>query len=142
MFNKNYITSPRETFVSHGKQEIHEYRAPTDASAKLLREMQEEARKSLVMALHLNDNTFNFSAHCFEDMATFGELVVKARFTLNGKPQDFETRVPSHGKSQKDVILAIRDEIAKRIATDLTVSLLKQDALKFAIERLPKTISP
>lgn len=71
-------------------KEVHEHRAPTDESVKILREMEEAARDQIVGAYVCNSNNLTgaviYKQHALTDLRS--EVFV--RFQLNGK--DYETK--------------------------------------------------
>ena len=75
-------------------QTIHEHRAPTDESVKILREMEEAARQSILDVYQFEDNGLSGITvlmkprSCFED-----DRVLYVRFTLNGQLIEFEEKI-------------------------------------------------
>lgn len=103
---------------------VHEHRAPTDASAQLLRELQAEARNSVIATLECRDNKFSCRAVVEDDMMTFSELL-RVQFTLNGEKHDATLKIDSRGDDAPTLAVKIRDELAKEIANKLCIDGLK-----------------
>ena len=62
MFNKTYINqTPKETY-STSKVEVHEYKAPTDESLKLLKQFKDEAVKDIIKELVISTTLITFVA--------------------------------------------------------------------------------
>ena len=72
--------------------EVNEHRAPTDASVRLLNEMQEKARENLVDSFSVCDNAFKGEILVFRDHFS-NEFVVYFVFSINGNKYKFEERI-------------------------------------------------
>ena len=81
MFDKLYIESPRRDYPSH--QEIHEHRAPTDESIKLLNEMREKTLKNIVAQFKVKNNVFSGIVTYFAEDFCNGDYNVVHKFKLN-----------------------------------------------------------
>ncbi len=110
----------------------HEHRAPTDESVRLLREMEEKARDSVFATIKCESTHFNVSAMVWEDHMNMG-LVVRSKFTLGDQTHDVETLVPARttetAESRQKVVLAIRDQLAREIANQITITALQDSVL-------------
>lgn len=100
MFNTTVIHK-HDTVVQSGPKQIdvHEHRAPTDQSVKLLNEMEEKARKNIICKVQLDDNILNGVAIVYVDerwTAAKLSIVVHLRFSINGKEYFFEERYSYH----------------------------------------------
>lgn len=63
---------------------VHEHKAPTDKSIKMLNEFRKEAVKSVVDSLSVKDNTFNLEVRLFScDFQLNNKIVCK--FSINGR---------------------------------------------------------
>lgn len=96
--------------------DVHEHRAPTDESVKLLNEMQRKAEQNIIANLSTSNNTLQVSAtRFFAPMEMRDEWAVK--MTLNGKPHQFKVSLPYHaGTSSEDAIQALHKALAEEIA--------------------------
>lgn len=123
MFNRALIvTAPIRHHTEYVTRDIHEYRAPTDESVKLLREMEAHAQSKIVEAIHVGDTTFESVIHIMkfmEDRST----IWKAIFSLNGKKMTAEYRYQD-SIEKRDAIAELRDVIAKKIATEILIPAL------------------
>lgn len=119
MFNKTMIvTEPvvRE-HTNYVTKEVHEHRAPTDASVRLLREMEAKAKDEIVAAVHINDTTFDCVVHIHKVMMDDSTKFL-AIFSLNGKRLTVEyTR--HFTEEPKKAIQSLRDEVARTIANEI-----------------------
>ena len=69
---------------------MHEHRAPTDESVRLLKEMEEKAAQKLIATVRLQDNTFNATCHVFHHPCEMRvEFIV--RFSLNGREYEIKS---------------------------------------------------
>jgi hypothetical protein len=64
---------------------VHENKAPTTESVRLLNDMQEKAKENLVKSIKLNDNVLNFVEVVFSDSFIHQDFIHYFRFKLNGK---------------------------------------------------------
>jgi hypothetical protein len=104
---------------------VHEHRAPTDASMQLLREMQAEARSSVIATLECRDNKFSCRAVLEHDFACFSETM-RVQFTLNGERYDAQIKIPDSRQDDAPALaVKIRDALAKEIANKLCIDGLK-----------------
>ena len=72
----------RELAVPYEKT-VHEHRAPTDESIKILREMEEKSRQQIVEKFVVNNNVVNGSVTLFRDAMTDNHEC-RVRLVLNG----------------------------------------------------------
>jgi hypothetical protein len=117
MFDTLVVSTPRaETqFVT---REVHEHRAPTDASVALLKEMEAAARDKITAGLVISDNTFNCVVH-FEQTAHDDRLHAMATFDVNGRryvTRESIQMVADLGKSKSALVMKLRDAMAVEIA--------------------------
>ncbi len=136
--DENYYLLGSVTPVQH-THTVHEYRAPTDESVKLLAEMEEKIRQRVESSFRLQDNNFEFlvQGHSMMESAQF---YICMYFTLNGN----RIRAEHYYKeldSFEELPGKLRDALAKEIATHvLTQSEKKlEEALSplFLKQRFP-----
>jgi len=101
---------------------VHEHRAPTDESVRLLREFEQAARDKILDSVRVTDSLFDGLLHYQHDYLNLKKLfacVIK----LNGKKitARFEC---DESLSREQIILGIRDAIAREIANQITESVL------------------
>lgn len=82
MFDRTFIQPPAQNENVHVTTTVHEHRAPTDESVKILREMEEKAFAQVidVMISKAGDNTLGVATFN-RNFATDDTMVV---FSLNG----------------------------------------------------------
>lgn len=68
---------------------VHEHRAPTDESVRLLKEMEEKAERKLVESIHVGDTLVECVIHVWQDHASDCTRV-RAVFKINGKQETAE----------------------------------------------------
>lgn len=102
---------------------VHEHRAPTDASVKLLAEMEEKAKEKVFGQIKLESNTF----HCevlrmrspYSYCDTLGIVM-----QLNGKRIAMEI-TPDPDASNEDMLREIYKAVGERIAAHVAESIVK-----------------
>lgn len=97
---------------------IHEHRAPTDVSVKLLKEMEQAAKDKLVASFILDNNTLNGVVNVYQEVA-YDRLVIEVTFDLNGKR--INEIIYSH-RDDVGILETIKSAVANRIATELLIN--------------------
>lgn len=119
MFRKQTPIILREQHTEYVTREVHEHRAPTDESVKLLKEMEEVALKKIVDAVHVGNTSFECVVHHDNDFAT-NRIILGSIFKLNGAKQTAKIYLDrSELADQEAVVTKLRDEMAKVIATQI-----------------------
>lgn len=118
---------------------IHEYRAPTDASVKLLKEMEQAAEAKVIEAIHVGDSAFECVVHLERDHMA-GEMMLRAVFKMNGRQQKAifrfrERDAGNQSEAMRTAAAGIRDEVAKVIATEMIGPAFADVAGKFRVGR-------
>ena len=72
-------------------QTVHEHKAPTDESIKLLREMEAKARKEITVHLRATNNAFNGAIYSLPTVTDERQYWVV--FSLNGREYEFKERI-------------------------------------------------
>jgi len=70
--------------TEHVTRKVHEHRAPTDESVKLLREMEAQAKSEVVDSIHLKDNTFDAKLYISKELMSLQRRYT-IRFKLNNE---------------------------------------------------------
>lgn len=108
------------TRTEYVTREVHEHRAPTDDSVRLLREMEDKARQQVEQSINVGGNDFECVVNIEVESMSMDTVAV-ALFRLNGKQMRSKARV--EGWQQKDDVLPLterlRDAVAKTIATEI-----------------------
>lgn len=128
--DKFYVTNNHHTSAPAYPQEIHEHRAPTDDSVKLLREMEEASRQSVVGSCKIEDNTLNGTIVVFLMDPQFFERTAYIRFKFNGKDFTIKKPLPKSFMFDKPAAVkmlaeAVRDQIMEDIFPDICKALLE-----------------
>lgn len=71
--------------TSYNHTEVHEHRAPTDASVKLLSEMEEKAIQRVVASAVINDNDLTFGYLVLRHSVDSWGYQIRWFFKLNGR---------------------------------------------------------
>lgn len=106
---------------------IHEHRAPTDESVKLLREMEKEARERVISSFVFSDNQVKGSVVVMLNVMT-SDKTVYIRYSLNGTEHKEEFTI------QDIEILIDRTEALKllieRLSWRIAVNLVCESGIK------------
>lgn len=122
MFDRHFHTTQRGSeFVT-----VHEHRAPTDESVRLLKDMEQKARDKVIQSVRVVDSPIDCVIH-----KHFDHLNQKAEFCafvrINGKRLEARKSF-NGGESQEEIAIGIMDAVAERIAADiLTPAFTKMD---------------
>ncbi len=120
---------------------VHEHRAPTDASVKLLMEMEQAAEAKVIEAIHVGNTVFECVVH-MERNYLADDILLRAVFKLNGRQMKAEHRLQawtfsalSTADINRAAAVGIRDEVAKVIATEMIGPAFAEVAGKFRVGR-------
>lgn len=115
MFDRTVVlpTRTRTEFVT---REVHEHRAPTDESVKLLREMETKAREQVTQATHVFDTAIDCVVEQLRE-PYHDKVRMAAVFSLNGRKMRVDVALPSH--EAKELPIKLRDAMAEKIATEV-----------------------
>ena len=72
---------------------IHEHRAPTEESLKLLIQIQKDVQKNLITHFKVDDNLISAECFCWEIVASMGLYLVFIKLLINGKEVLIEKKV-------------------------------------------------
>jgi hypothetical protein len=123
MFDRTIIV-PGRTRTEYVTREVHEHRAPTDESVKLLREMEQKARDQVIDAVHVGDAHFECVIHTMNHVLD-GSTEMLAVFSMNGKKMTVSHRDQMWRSDRVQMVAALRDEMAKEIATVILLPALQ-----------------
>lgn len=109
----------RETHQHHHHTEVHEHRAPTDESVRLLKEMEETAREKIIASFPLGSNEFDGRVMVELDGMNM-EHVLTALIRINDKLVRAQVREYADGReSIRQALPKLRDALAKAIADEV-----------------------
>jgi hypothetical protein len=118
MFNRtNYVTvKDGPTYVT---KTTTEYRAPTDESVRLLKEMEEKAREKIIDTFTVKDT--HFECKFFQEMdVTTQEMKYVVIYSMNGKKRTVNVRV------DRDVIADNYKKLISAVANDIAHAMLAE----------------
>ena len=119
MFNKSLTIIQPTRSVGPSHVTIKEHRAPTDESVKLLREMEDKAKKSVEAENKIEETVATIKAQMIVDAADCSRKM-KAIVSLNGKKLFIEHSIDLTDRKQPiEIMTGFRDEVAKQIANEL-----------------------
>lgn len=120
--------APRRT-EHYSRTEIHEHRAPTDKSVKLLKEMEAAAREKVIASIPLAANGFE-GRILIEREALSGDYVLSMFAMVNGKRVEAVVREHALGAdSVREAMPKLRDAFAKELATEILIECFDKVAL-------------
>ena len=125
MFNRtNYVTvKDGPTYVT---KTTTEYRAPTDESVRLLKEMEEKAREKIIDSFTVNDT--HFECKFFQEMdVTTQEMKYVVIYSMNGKKRTVNVRVEQGviADNYKKIISAVANDIAHAMLAEPFVKAMR-----------------
>jgi hypothetical protein len=125
MFNKSLtLIAPERHTTEYVTREVHEHRAPTDESVRLLREMEAKAREQIIEAVHVGDATFDCVVHTMRSVED-NTLRLLAIFSLGGKKMTAEHHEYwDQIENGAEAVRALRNKMAETIATEILMPVL------------------
>ena len=103
----------------HTTATITEKRAPTDESVRLLKEMEDEARKKITETTVVKNTEFTCKLHKYHDPANCADNYAII-YTLNGKQGKVDVNVEIYDMlSPEQTACLIRDKVAVDIANKM-----------------------
>lgn len=115
MFDRNYY-HPQP---SHSSVNVTEKRAPTDDSVRLLKEMEEAARKKITETTTVHNTEFTCKLHKYYDALNAADKYAVI-YTLNGKQSRLDIDVELYKMlSPEQTACFIRDQVAVDIANKM-----------------------
>ncbi len=109
--------------------DVHEHKAPTSESARLLSELEREAEKRLMSLTKLDDNVFNITWYVFDNRVSMS-LKAVGKFLINGQEHKIEIDIPTRfarckGKTEdykkfgNEVCKAIQEKVSEFLTIEL-----------------------
>lgn len=100
--------------------DVHEHRAPTDQSVKLLREMEKKAEKNVLSTVRLTDCPVDCVIHHMQSAIT-QRIHFVIMYKINGKEHRLDYHSdPFVDKTQEQIVIGIKTALA----LDLSIHLL------------------
>ena len=121
--NVRSVTEVREVTLN-----VHEHRAPTDDSVKLLMEMRDKAYDSIIETLQMGDNNVKARAIMYRDHLEFCTRV-RYQVTLNGEVLEGEEKVDIRDETHSgkyQIMRVIYERIAKHLAAQMVSKLASE----------------
>ncbi len=114
---KPIIIIPRPADVTN-RTFVHEKRAPTDESVRLLKEMEDAARSKIEQSIRLTDNAFSGLVSVWTDQMN-RQLVVVVSYSLNGHRHKCTTHIDIDDAGAVKVAGAVISNLAQQIAAEI-----------------------
>ena len=112
----SYSINPGIGFVN---ATVTENRAPTDDSVRLLKEMEEAARKKVIESTVVSDTHFECKIHKTHDIFSLQDLFVIV-YSLNGKKRVVNCSVDSwRDLPPGEIAVTIRNKVAEDISNEM-----------------------
>lgn len=112
--------------------DVHEHRAPTDASVKLLAEMEQKARDRIEASLDLAGNGFEGTVLIERSLEQPRDIIV-AVYKINGKRMRTEHRSEPYGErleAIKALMQKVGSDIAAQVLTPAVIAALGKSGMK------------
>ena len=119
--------SPQRTQTQYVTKEVHEHRAPTDESVRLLREMEQKAKDQVIKSIQLEPNHLNANVYLYADPMSFNHMF-RVVFDINGHSYVSEIAIPEDAPDSvvvQKLHQGISDVIAQKILEDVAVTVSK-----------------
>lgn len=126
MFNRTTLMLPAARDQHHyHRSEVHEHRAPTDASVKLLRELEQAALDKILATTRLENCPVDVVLHYAADtMGLCDRFMV--RYKLAGREVRVPVEVPTMGlHTASERVQHCMREVRKALAESLALEFLK-----------------
>lgn len=117
MFNKTVIESGPRTIT----KTVHEHRAPTDDSVKLLREMEQSASDEIIKKFRVQDNVIKDAVVVVSKNPVTTDVHAGIVFTINGNR--YSKRILLYGDFTALEVDHLQTEV-QRVFADAVVGLL------------------
>lgn len=115
MFDKHITLAPPSHITK--TTTVHEHRAPTDDSVRLLKEMEQAAREKVVSSVRVENTKIDCVLHAMNDPFNCSTKVA-AHIRING--HDIEVLADiNEGATREQAALLMVDAVSKRIAVEL-----------------------
>lgn len=121
MFNSIHVHESGPTYVT---KTVHEHRAPTDDSVRLLNELTIKARENLVATFSTSNNVLQATWARHQD-ELMGQDKYFCKFVLNGRAHQIYIDVEDTGM-QGDGIEVLYEKLCNRLASELMLPLLAE----------------
>lgn len=119
-----YLSPQKTEYIT---KEVHEYRAPTDESVKLLREMEQKAKNEVVKSIQLESNYLKANVYLFLDPMSFNNMF-RVVFDINGHSYVSDIAIPTNAPTEaivQKLHRGISDVIAQKILEDVSLTVSK-----------------
>jgi hypothetical protein len=128
MFDKTFILPRPRAEAHYVAREVHEHRAPTDESVRLLREMEAAADARRVASFKLEGNSITGAIEVYQQAEQGYVLFARAVFDVNGKRCTAKTWIDgtkSDGPRKIELMQALHAEITKAVASEVLGECMK-----------------
>ncbi|MGZ5583454.1 MAG: hypothetical protein ACXWG8_07770 [Usitatibacter sp.] len=125
---------PRIHLHGHGPktvyhhETVHEHRAPTDESVRLLKEMERAARDKIVETIRIEGNGFNCIVHRSENYLDLDDTVAfVVIYDINGVRRRVDHREPTKRSTENRIDWQARliDNLIKAVGEDIALNILR-----------------
>lgn len=115
MFDSHYTTN---RFISETREitkTVHEHKAPTDESIKLLNEMTDKALSNIVARWSTDNNVLSMQGAFFDDYSR-GSRTLAIKMKLNGKDHKIIVEVDPFQSEVQTFVSSVFDKVSQEIA--------------------------
>lgn len=126
-----------DTYVSRNITErvtesvtVHEHRAPTDESIKLLNELSDKTLKNIIHSFSTSNNTLQTSWAVYVDQLQHKRIAL-CKFVLNGKEHGFQVDIPEwEVQSKEELVMRLYSKVTERLAEEMLKPLFEEMSRK------------
>lgn len=134
MFDRLTVMDARSP--SHVTQTVHEHKAPTDESVKLLMEMQNKVMANLLGQIRVENNGFEIVAYAFNDVSKFEKKVcIKYKIGTVEHTVDVSFRYTATVREMANKLV---DELARDLAKNLLQPALTSEVTRTLLAGSPE----
>lgn len=138
--SKYYYNHTTEVYKSPERIDVHEHRAPTDESVRLLNEMQEKAINNIIAKINIEQNFLKAEGIVIRQELVSFCPVCYIKFILNGKEHRVSLELKLNANDSFDIMIykeqivkAIYEKFAEVIAKEL---IAQTDSMKNIINNI------
>lgn len=117
-----YVAPTRTEYVTR-RVEVTENRAPTDASVKLLKEMEQAADAKRIASMQMPGNLFKGVVEIYETMHD-DNVHARAVFDINGNRMAAEATQP-RSDDRQELLATLHEKVAAKIASTILVDMTR-----------------
>ncbi|WP_347220270.1 hypothetical protein [Chryseobacterium sp.] len=108
-------------YPSHTSISVHEHKAPTDESVKLLAELEKKAQEKVDKAVRVGNTPIDVVIHTYDDWSNHHKKFA-IHYKLNGKQYKVNESIPLHWLDDEE---GIARALIKALSEHIAINLLQ-----------------